>query len=80
MMMKIKVNVENYCTVSLTDDYFGCIHVSTADGTPLGCFDPYECEDWNASDEHIISAILEELFDEGELITPISEWDYRLAA
>lgn len=70
----IKVEVENYGKVILENhgDYY---YTTDENGNMLGEIYPNEIDDWDESDERILSEIIEELFEDGTLETPYMDCD-----
>lgn len=71
----LKVSVSGIGTIRLDPNDDGTYSAYDEQGVYLGTLNPQEISDWT-DDEYALSAILEELFDNRELILPYSDMEY----
>ena len=76
-MKTLNVKVEDFGKVRL-EDHGGFYYVEDEQGNFMGEINPSEIEDWN-EDPIILSSIISDLIDEGELETPEIDSDYAYA-
>lgn len=71
----LKVPVGGIGAIRLDANDDGTYSAFDEQGLLLGTLNPQEIPDWT-EDEYALSAILEDLFDNGELILPYSDKEY----
>ena len=75
MKKSITLNVEGFGKVYLERTPSAFYSVSDEQGNTLGEFDPTEEEDWDEHDEYVMSNIIADMIDSGELEKPFIDED-----